>query len=383
MVRKSKNKYPPKDVVMARAEDVLAEPPAAASDLLDEFKILAGSYGKLYRKFCKTLVISDSYEHQTKDLTVELENTLRDLQSLKESVVPICMSCHKINTVDDSWMKLEEFFAERTDIMFSHGVCPDCVKQTYGKLGEKILENQKGNEKRTRPTKSRDPRVQDALQNMFSVVEQATNENYPLAPDIENIVNQHEKLLRRFYKIVSLSDSYQSQLRDFNRQLELIAHTDSLTGAYNRGFFIDLLNAEITRACRHDSGFSVLMMDMDKFKEINDTYGHAAGDEVLRSLSSIVQKVKLRKSDFWGRLGGEEFAIVLPGTNMHGAVGVAEKIRASLEKKAVKFKGEKLFVTASIGISEYKTGDTDDSLLQRADQAMYRAKEDGRNKVVF
>jgi len=219
------------------------------------------------------------------------------------------------------------------------------------------------------------------LKDMHTLVERAVSENNPLAPDIEKIVNHYAKLNRRFDKIVSLSDSYQSQLRDLNLRLELLAHTDSLTGINNRGHFMDLLSAELDRNRRHERVFSVLMLDLDHFKSVNDTYGHAVGDEALRTLPRVIQASRLRKSDFLGRIGGEEFAIALPETGIRGAFEVAEKIRANLERTAFIFGGEEHFMTASIGVSEYRHGDTEDTLLQRADHAMYRAKETGRNRV--
>ena len=314
-------------------------------------------------------------------MSVELEKALHDLQILQEVALPLCMVCHKIHTTDEYWIRLEDFFAKNTDIMFSHGICPDCVKQTYGKLGEQMLIRLMNGGQGNRRQKSKQLRPDESLTEMRSIVERALSENNPLAPDLEKIVSRHAKLLRRFDKIVSISDSYQAQLREFNLRLELMAHTDPLTGLYNRGYFLDLLNTEVNRASRHERVFCVLMLDLDHFKLVNDTYGHAAGDEALRCLTRIIQSCDLRKSDFIGRIGGEEFAICLPETDIDGAGEVAEKLRAALEKTAVIFKGEALFITASIGASEFKVGDTEDTLLQRADYAMYQAKENGRNKV--
>ncbi|NVN93527.1 MAG: GGDEF domain-containing protein [Desulfuromonadales bacterium] len=220
-----------------------------------------------------------------------------------------------------------------------------------------------------------------SINDMHALVERAVSGNNPLAPDIERIVKSYTKLLRRFDKIVSLSDSYQSQLRDLNLRLELMAHTDLLTGINNRGHFMELLSAELNRNRRHERLFSVLMLDLDHFKSVNDTYGHAAGDEALRTLPRVFQASELRTSDFFGRIGGEEFAVALPETGIRGAYEVAERIRANLERTAVILDGKEYFMTASIGGSEFRVGDTEDTLLQRADHAMYRAKETGRNRV--
>ncbi|MBF0459601.1 MAG: diguanylate cyclase [Nitrospirae bacterium] len=169
-------------------------------------------------------------------------------------------------------------------------------------------------------------------------------------------------------------------LQDFNIQLEHAARTDPLTGINNRGYFSELLKLEMERITRYGHACTVLMLDIDHFKSINDTYGHAAGDEALRTLTSIIQECA-RKNDFYGRLGGEEFAITLPETDIHGAAIVAERLRANLETTVIKFDSHELFVTASIGVSQYQAGDTMETLLHRADQAMYEAKKNGRNRV--
>ena len=165
------------------------------------------------------------------------------------------------------------------------------------------------------------------------------------------------------------------------RKLELMAHTDPLTGANNRGYFMERLGAELDRAKRYGSVFSFVMLDLDHFKSVNDTRGHAAGDEALRTLCCVINSSELRSTDFFGRIGGEEFAIVLPETNKQGAVETAERVRGNLEKSEISHEGNEFFITASMGVSEYRNGDTQESLLNRADLAMYHAKETGRNRV--
>jgi diguanylate cyclase (GGDEF)-like protein len=172
-----------------------------------------------------------------------------------------------------------------------------------------------------------------------------------------------------------------TQLHDLNLRLELLAHTDPLTGISNRGYFMELLDNEFERARRYGRVFSVLMFDLDHFKTVNDTRGHAAGDEALRSLCTVFQESGLRKSDFFGRIGGEEFALAVPETGIHAAAETAERIRGNLENNAVSHDGKVFFITASIGVSEYRDGDTPEAVLNRADKAMYRAKEEGRNRV--
>jgi diguanylate cyclase (GGDEF)-like protein len=126
--------------------------------------------------------------------------------------------------------------------------------------------------------------------------------------------------------------------------------------------------------------FSVLMLDLDHFKSVNDTYGHAAGDEALRIMIRVFQSSGLRQSDFWGRIGGEEFAVALPETAVHAAAEAAGRLRVNLAETPVFYEDKKFMITASIGVSQYRTGDTRETILHRADQAMYEAKQTGRNQ---
>ena len=163
--------------------------------------------------------------------------------------------------------------------------------------------------------------------------------------------------------------------------LNMQAHIDHLTGANNRGYLLELLDMEIERARRYGRIFCVLMLDLDNFKSVNDTRGHAAGDEALRTLTRVIQLSGLRQSDFWGRIGGEEFAVILPEIGLDNAVEVAERIRINLAETPVNFASETFSITASIGVSEYVIGDSQETLLHRADLAMYEAKQSGRNRV--
>lgn len=171
------------------------------------------------------------------------------------------------------------------------------------------------------------------------------------------------------------------QLNESRAQLESASRIDALTGVNNRRYFSELLVAEIERCCRYKCSFSVLMFDLDHFKRVNDTYGHAAGDEALRTFARTLQQSELRKIDFWGRIGGEEFAMVLPGTASDSALNPAERIRSLVEETPVRHDTVTFRITVSIGISQYQSGDTIETVLARADRAMYEAKQTGRNRV--
>ncbi len=161
------------------------------------------------------------------------------------------------------------------------------------------------------------------------------------------------------------------------KELEKLSTTDSLTGAYNRMKIEAILDDEIARVNRFGDELSMIMLDLDEFKMINDTYGHQAGDHVLQKAAELLQD-NIRKTDSLGRWGGEEFMIICPHTGSKGAWQLAEKLR--LKMMCADF-GRAGKVTGSFGVSQYVPGEDVDSLLRRADQAMYRAKAGGRNRT--
>ncbi len=171
-------------------------------------------------------------------------------------------------------------------------------------------------------------------------------------------------------------------------ELKNRAEKDFLTGLTNRRHFLELAEAELVRAQRYGNPLSMLMMDIDFFKCINDTYGHKAGDLVLQKLATVCKEV-LREIDIVGRLGGEEFSVLLPETGMLRAVEVADRLRQALENAKVFISGAdheadvQLHFTVSVGVAAMLNIDaTVDSMLQQADVALYQAKNSGRNKVI-
>ncbi len=159
------------------------------------------------------------------------------------------------------------------------------------------------------------------------------------------------------------------------------ATTDPLTGVYNRRFFMDSCQKNIALAKRKKEPLSILMIDIDHFKQINDTYGHAIGDEVIQKLSSIMQESQ-RKSDVIARYGGEEFLILLPDTPYESAKEVAQKLRKKVEESFVEtHNDEKIRFSVSIGVATINKEDSCQKLMHNADKALYQAKESGRNRV--
>ncbi len=174
-----------------------------------------------------------------------------------------------------------------------------------------------------------------------------------------------------------------TERKAFEKRLIDMATRDELTGLVNRREFFTLANHEEERAKREGHIVSVMMVDADYFKKVNDTYGHAVGDDVLRDLSDNCRKI-FRKTDIVGRYGGEEFAIVLPGANEDMAKIIAERLRSSVAESAVKSDQGDVHYTISIGIAcatgkDFKI----EEVLDRADRALYTAKAQGRNRAVF
>ncbi len=166
------------------------------------------------------------------------------------------------------------------------------------------------------------------------------------------------------------------------KDIETLAITDGLTGAYTRRYFIERFDEEIKRSLLRKSSLSFLMIDADHFKMVNDRHGHLAGDQVLKEIADIIQE-NVREIDIVGRFGGEEFCVVLPDTDMEGARVVAERIRKSAEKRLIKAYDSALHVTLSIGLAIYPSdGKFLEELMDKADWALYRAKSQGRNCVV-
>jgi len=180
----------------------------------------------------------------------------------------------------------------------------------------------------------------------------------------------------KYQESLALGSAIQSEL----------AILDRLTGLSNHAYFISRLREEIERSRRFHLSMSLLMIDIDYFKHINDAYGHQAGDEVLKSIAAIF-KENLRLVDFCGRYGGEEFVIFLVDTGIEGAKVKAEQLRKSVSEKSFKFDNKSLNITVSIGLYAWKwqeEGDlSDQELIKKADQELYRAKEEGRNRTCF
>lgn len=191
--------------------------------------------------------------------------------------------------------------------------------------------------------------------------------------------HSHEYYFLHVYTSL-ISSIMQHAYTDIYTQLQ--AKTDTLTGIGNYRLFREALIREIARADRREDGFSLLIIDIDDFKKINDTYGHPVGNDVIRDLCGRIQKI-MRKSDLFARYGGEEFVIILPDTGREGAQVFAERARTSIADRPFVNEGTDIHYTVSIGVADYDghSARSDDELITRADRALYAAKHQGKNTV--
>ncbi|MFH0998312.1 MAG: GGDEF domain-containing protein [Pseudomonadota bacterium] len=189
-----------------------------------------------------------------------------------------------------------------------------------------------------------------------------------------SIIGGHISYLRRN---LSISKSRQAK---YIETIHEMAIRDELTGVYNRRHVMELLDHEKNRSSRGGGIFCVAMLDIDKFKNVNDRYGHLAGDAVLRAVANMIDNT-LRQTETCGRYGGEEFLIVMTQTDIKGALICAERMRTKIENASFPDIGSDFKITVSIGLSEYRIREDVEKIISRADEALYRAKKGGRNRV--
>jgi len=159
-------------------------------------------------------------------------------------------------------------------------------------------------------------------------------------------------------------------------KLEYLVNYDGLTNVYNRRYFNKYLHREIVKSKRYNRSLSLIIFDIDKFKKVNDSFGHDVGDSVLRELSTLVNS-HTRESDVLFRIGGEEFALIAMETEIEEALALSEKIRRIVEEHSFKYVKD---ITISLGVTQFALDDDIDSVFKRADNALYKAKNNGRNR---
>lgn len=349
---------------------------AAADEITEEFLRLHQRMNKLSR-------ISDSYQEQLRDLNRKLQEANQNLsQALAEvktlrGLIPICARCKRIRDDDGMWDQIETYISHHSEAVFSPGVCPECAKALFPDI--------KGGQEAPRPVAARNhdeagPEEKALQGRLEDLRKDPALREHILMHELESLGARHIRLARQLRKLSRISDGYQRELKDLNEALKRSSHTDYLTGLANRRDMMDRLKAELSRAKRGRLPLTLLMVDVDHFKSINDTYGHETGDRVLCAIADTM-RATLRQYDVCSRWGGEEFLVMLPGTGLKDGAIVAEKLREQISSIEVEHEGNRLSATISLGLACYRRGEPLTGLLQRADEAMYEAKRLGRNQV--
>lgn len=188
----------------------------------------------------------------------------------------------------------------------------------------------------------------------------------------------HEKILEEMNeKLETMVNEQTKELQENNHLLKKLSETDALTGIFNRKKLKESLEHEIKKASRYDEIFSIILIDVDHFKKVNDSHGHLRGDKVLVSISDLISK-NIRDIDLFARWGGEEFVILLHNQDINQSEGVALKLKEIIEQSNI----EGLEITCSFGVTQFESRDNSETIFKKADDALYKAKEDGRNCVV-
>jgi diguanylate cyclase len=234
----------------------------------------------------------------------------------------------------------------------------------------------------------------DGLQNSVQQADDLESLKHVLENHLEGLLgtmDQHQKQrdlreqevsarLKSLAERVALMEQDALIVRENLEEQRQKALVDPLTGLPNRAAWSERLEQEVEQWQRHGNSLLIAMLDLDHFKRINDNYGHLAGDRVLKLIASVLRK-RIRGSDFIARFGGEEFVLLVPDTPLAAGAKLAEALRAAIEACPFHFKGEPVTVTVSMGMTAFKPGEHSDLVLKRADQALYKAKNAGRNRV--
>jgi diguanylate cyclase (GGDEF)-like protein len=204
-------------------------------------------------------------------------------------------------------------------------------------------------------------------------------ENEKLAMENSRLHKEIEKMNLIHSSIVSHDSALENELSSRLKKMRQMAVLDSLTGAYNRTRFYEILYEQIKMFKIKGVHFSIIMLDVDDFKQINDSFGHDAGDMVLRKISDLIRNL-IREQDLFVRWGGEEFLILVPGTIKHKAKKLAERIRVEINQHAFDLGRA---ITCSFGVTEFRVQDAVESFVKRVDEALYQAKREGKDRVVL
>lgn len=239
-----------------------------------------------------------------------------------------------------------------------------------------------------------DEKLVEAINTIYHHQENLDNQTSSIINEVKEpeVENKFKRILQELAILKSQNNNLISKLEEYHREITKLnteikiakeeANIDFLTGLYNRRSFDRSLNDLIENFYERNYPFSLILLDIDDFKSVNDRYGHLVGDGVLKEISSVL-KIFLRANTIVARTGGEEFGIILPGVVLENAVKVADRIKNIIENREMKIDKHIVKVTVSIGVTQIRQGDNLYSIYERVDRALYKAKNNGKNRVEF
>lgn len=223
--------------------------------------------------------------------------------------------------------------------------------------------------------------IKEGLRRSEFIISVGTHVDNPLLPEFKTLLTLAREGVHHAEIAAQEIGRLKTQLVEMNRSLDLASRVDPMTGLANRRDIMEKIEQEHSRAQRHQRTYSIIMADIDDFKQVNDTYGINSGDDVIFELSCVLREC-VRSEDFCARWGGEQFLFLLPETGIDGALAVAQKINQSVAMTEFKVNKPGIRITASLGLCEYRVGQTIDDCLRKVEQALLRAKETGKNRYV-
>lgn len=326
------------------------------------------------------LILPDSYKIKAKELKIELhgEITLNQLPDVLDKIVSLV-----VDSASEETHEFEDFLQHITEQLID-------IKQYLASVGITGTENQNNTESLGESVKSQAEKIAKTIRACTSIDELkkiAQNHVSSIVDEVDGFCTvQAEKQAEANVRIETLKTRLEEtqEESDLLRERLVIqrahAQLDPLTKLPNRQAYDHQFNSEFSRWQRYGKPLTMMIADIDFFKKINDTFGHAAGDKVLKTVARVLQ-TNLRDTDFIARFGGEEFVILMPETKIDAAIKVAEKLRTTMMDCPFHSSNRKVPVTMSLGVCEFKKGDTQEIAFDKADKALYKAKESGRNKV--
>ncbi len=343
----------------------------------DDIVALLGAHEALSKRLDRIVKISDGYQYELKTTTKALQEALANVKILS-GYIPICAACKKVRSADGYWKQIEQYILENSEADISHGLCPECAANYRHLLEDN--ESQPSEEKKARLDLFEEDLDHPVIAHYLTIINNKHFSEAPLYDDLVDLLHKYIRLERRMQRIVRISDNYQSELHEIREKFEQEAKLDYLTGLANRREMYRIMETEIKRIDRYGGTFSLILFDLDQFKDTNDTYGHEVGDKILQKAALLIQE-KLRQQDVCARWGGEEFLVIQPEGSAEGVSCCAERLRKALADSPLIYGSVKINVTISLGIALYRKGETAEECILRADKSLYAAKAAGRNRT--